>query len=203
MMQIALFVLPKDLKDGEEDDPDAGSAFVAAGRSRTSSSMSSHGPSSKHSNTSVHRTDLLRDLDSGNPERVEATVAIIYTQIENQWPLACYFLETMACIHRKGIPAELFYKPLPEGVNDNAAREALSKLVELALITRDSTHEKSQFTMHALVQASIQNLLSTRGKLETTVCDTATHLLRALPDDAFSNHEVGPPLHLGAWTQLI
>ena len=202
MMQIALFVVPKNLEDGEEDDPDDGSARVAAGSSRTNSAMSSHGSSSDHSGASAHHIDLRTDLESGNSETVAATVARLYAQIESQWPLACSFLETVACIYREGISAELFHKSLPEGVDVNAADEALGKLVELQLITQDPTRENSQFMMHELAQASIQNLLIIKGKMEKAVEETAARLLRAQPDKTSSADSVGCPVHPGAWMQL-
>ena len=139
--------------------------------------------------------DLRRESGSGGAETILATFAITFEQIQSQWPLAGSFLEIMACIDRQGIPQGLFYEIPPDDVDANAVGEALSKLIDFALITEAALGEDRSFVMHALVHVSIQDHLSTRERMQSAMTQTGGILLRVLPNGEHENWSVGLPAH--------
>jgi hypothetical protein len=141
-------------------------------------------------------SDLRRDSGLGGAETILATFAITFGQIQRQWPLAGSFLEIMACIDRQDIPLGLFYEKLPENVNANAPSEALSKLIDFALITEAAQlGEGRSFIMHALVHVSIQDHLSTTNNMQSAMTQTGRILFRVLPNGEHKNWSVGLPAH--------
>ena len=139
--------------------------------------------------------DLRRESGSAGAETILATFAITFEQIQSQWPLAGSFLGIMACIDRQGIPGDLFRESqsAPDGLDVNAAGEALSKLIDFALITPAAIGEDSSFVMHALVHVSIQEFLSTREMMQAAMKTTGTILEEILPDGDRENWSVGRP----------
>ena len=119
-------------------------------------------------------------------ETILATFAITFEQIRNQSPLAESFLEIMACIDRQGIPADLLRESVPEDIDINAADEALSKLIDFALITQDASTNSPSFVMHALVHVSAQEFISIRKTMQAAVEKTGKLLVKILPN---GNHE--------------
>ena len=139
---------------------------------------------------SKHFSDLRRESGSAGEETILATFAITFEQIRSQWPLAGSFLEIMACIDRQGIPVDLFHQSVPEGIDVNATGEALSKLIDFALITSAGS-ESSSFVMHALVHVSAQGYISAREKMQAAMEKTGKILQRILPNGKHENWSVG------------
>ncbi|KAI5778075.1 hypothetical protein EDC01DRAFT_675361 [Geopyxis carbonaria] len=135
-------------------------------------------------------SDLRRESSLGGTETILATLAITLEQIQKQWPLAWSFLETMACIDRQGIPQGLFCEKLSDDTDANAAGEALSRLIDFALITETIVGEDRWFEMPAIVHVSIQDYLSIRKSLQTAMNKTGSTLLKLLPKGEHANWSV-------------
>lgn len=137
--------------------------------------------------------DLRRDSGSAGVETLLATFAITFEQVQSQAPLAGSFLEIIACIDRQGIPSNIFHESLPESIHENEAGEALGKLIDFALITEGSIDECLAFVMHALVHVSLQEFISSKGKMEGALQKTAEVLLKILPSGSYETWSVSRP----------
>ena len=93
-----------------------------------------------------------------NVETVATTFSITLRQIQEQSPLASSLLETMACIDHRGIPYELLAHG--EFGDEIALGEALSKLINLSLLTFWGVGHDKTYDMHPLVHLSVQDSLS-------------------------------------------
>ena len=138
-------------------------------------------------------TDLGRYSGSAGGETIFATLAITFEQIQSQWPLAGSLLGIIACIDRQGIPGDLLHASVPEKlkIDINTVVEALSKLIDFALITDAGTGKGSSFVMHALVHVSIQMFLSASGrKMQVSMKQAGKGLLKVLPNGKYENWSV-------------
>ena len=97
----------------------------------------------------------------------------------------------MACIDWQGIPGDLLNETASEDLDINAAGEALSKLIDFALITELAMSEGSLFVMHALVHAAIQAFVSASEKTQAAMSKTGEVLQRILPNGEHANWIVG------------
>ena len=142
---------------------------------------------------SKHFSDLRREPSSGSAgeETILATFAITFEQIRRRWSLAGSFLEIIACIDRQGIPADLLRESVPEGLDINATGEALSKLIDFALIIDAGVDDAPSFVMHALVHVSVQEFIAARETMQAAMEKTGKILWRILPTGAHENWSVG------------
>ena len=106
------------------------------------------------------------------------------------------FLEIMACIDRQGIPGGLFCESVRDGLDINAAGQALSKLIDFSLITQAAIGEGSSFVMHALVHVSIQEFLSIGEKMHAAMEKTTEILSRVLSGGTHESWSVSRTAHV-------
>lgn len=118
---------------------------------------------------------IRRSEDPRNLETVLTTFTISFQQIEEQSPLAGSLIRVMACVNRQSIPVELF-KSLDD---TETVEEALSRLTSFSLLAISS--EGSAVEIHALIQLSAQQFLSSRDELRRATETTAALLVQILP----------------------
>ena len=112
-----------------------------------------------------------------NVETVATIFSITLQQIQEQSPLASSLLKTMACVDHRCIPHELLARG---GFGDEIALgEALSKLINLSLLTFWGVGHDRTYDMHPLVQLSVQSSLSLHD-MATTVERTTKVLVEIL-----------------------
>lgn len=140
---------------------------------------------------------FLRGSTTEEHETILTTFAISFEQIKSQSSLAGRFLGIIACIDRQGIPHDLFRKIVPEDSGANiGAREALSKLIDFALITVEAAFidaPSSLYVMHALVHVSLQQYFANKGRLQAALREATCALRQVLPHSTYETWSVSEP----------
>ncbi|KAI5788600.1 hypothetical protein FPQ18DRAFT_262130 [Pyronema domesticum] len=123
-----------------------------------------------------------------NAETILTTFSISFRQLRQQSKLADSFLQFMACIDRKAIPRDLFFKIRLDGVEDEfLISEALDKLVNFSILQNAKIDFGSGhgYEIHSLVHLAMQTYLE--SEMDTALNKASTLLANTLPYSEYEN----------------